>query len=918
MNIDFQFLPDVFANALRGAFASEMNARGVVVPGVFVPRDPETGDPGNPTVFQFLEIDSVDLVRATWRPPVAVGIQLPTSATIVEARPILARVVVRLEPVTVAQLVDAGEEAFSASASLYARVGIQLDVQMDGGRPVLGLRFDGDLELSLLSDRGFGGPETYGVGPGDLSGIEDALADLPSFPLDVESISDLVAGYRVRNAGLSLSDDALTIRLQVEPETIAFGPFTSVLDRLWTATWAAFHDEGPPSRLGTLDFGVFLPASVLSTSVQQQVDDALSDGGDLRLDAQHSTWGVDDSGAFLRSDLNLTALGACDPFGDLAIDATLTTRFSIPRSGVLRANVHLDFKTDEAETLLCAWTVGSIAHALGGASVLALLSTFGFILGVIDAEAGGKVPSLDSLQPVPGSDRDFFQEFEVGDLAPLSLGRGATTTSVGSQSGLVIGGSLTPWTHMPALLDIVDVNDFMWAALGTRCPVDRTQLGARATIQVANRRRVDDPDDDEVRIGTLPLVVGHVQFLDGTPSAIRRSNIQPRLPTSPLNAGSAARNLHIGVPVEAVEAALAASGGDVVGPARVLVQTTGGSRIITLAGLTPDLDSAALDVALRLQQLRCENRLIRMRGSRFRFAIDPVGPRSIGPVLWRLRATGLRRGAAIQVALAASNAPVVARADARGLVDGRWIQARASGDGSAEIHVDDDAVTREDARIAVSRSAYETVASIPIATGLIAHALGNLGGRPVLAAVSPARLQVFDLSTPTRPRLVLSRRTGEVRGCTISRDRVYLYGPSGLQAHALSVPSVHLVDEAVIDALVVPGGLAYASEDVVGMIRAQGKQRLLEIDKPTRLLLTRDGLLVRSEQGLHACKVSSRARSLSLMQSKGHDIDAELEQAWHEARQTSRAFPVLGELSVTACDDAAALEVHVRTSVATD
>lgn len=374
---------------------------------------------------------------------------------------------------------------------------------------------------------------------------------IPPIPLNISGIDSVLISLtgaggplRIWNVGLFVDSTRAIVRLQAAPSGL-FEHFlgAGAISNLWASEWAAFFANGSTSRLGANDWSLFFPAKIFLDSLHKNIVDGvaadtrigLSAGGSPRSEWQISGGTPDTStpcsaGSSVRviTRFAIFVPGACLPWAlDVDVNVQLTITLSLRPGGTLRTDLHLDYRPDEGDLALCAIVNSHIAAAMGwiiggalGGFVGAAITTgvLGLVGGVASIVVGytydpGALSLGNTLQPVPGSDRDFFVEVPIQADLSLSSARMEIAEMAACPDGLCVRGRIVV-LDMELLLagNLTGTRPFAWSGLGL-CTEDAL-ITASTYLQW-------DLERTRTGLANMPLMLFQFTVLDAAPPAHR-------------------------------------------------------------------------------------------------------------------------------------------------------------------------------------------------------------------------------------------------------------------------------------------------------------------------------------------------------------------------------------------------------------
>jgi hypothetical protein len=637
---------------------------------------------------------------------------------------------------------------------------------------------------------------------------------IPSIPLNLSGINALARSLssadgatRIWNVGLQLSNRRVTLRLQFDGSDV-IDSIVPMRRSLWLTDWTTFYATGSQDRLGGSSWALFVPSQLFTEKLHGDIVDGVessSTGVSMSGGARpRSEWSViggvaDGSGPCVTSSrvqvitrFAVFVPDVCEPWG-LGVDVNVALTIVLSLSGqTLRADVRLDYAVDEGDLAACA-ILNSLLTGGGGVAI------GGAIGGPIGAAIGGAVLGLgggiatlvigyvydpgrlslgSTLQPVPGSDRDFFMEFSLDADLSLSRARLEVQGMAGCTDGMSVRGNIA--ILQQELLRAGDlnaptddrgqrVNPFAWYATGN-CVSD-AEHRAVATFRWALIR-------DRAGFYDMPIRVFGVSILECNPS----SHLTFRPDASMEHTAGIALNLvaTVSQAVARTETALAPGVG---APYHLIfVRSNVGVRIIRYVPFDGSLNDESREAFRESRRRMCA---LTTMGNRARQLPTPFpdlfrralvrevltrrgmrGERAIS--LWTVAANALDRGAVMRISHASQRlAPLASNkssrvearvvgefpANERGVATALLFEPAADDDSRLSLHIDSKSTG---GFLSMKWNYLFEVARVPFAGALRDVTFGESDERSYLALATDSGLALYEISSAAGAQPVFS------------------------------------------------------------------------------------------------------------------------------------------------------------------
>jgi hypothetical protein len=794
MDIDFQIDARRLGDAIARAVEQQLVARRAGVPGIIEFPFGALTAPREQAVVDHLTVDSVRIARGLrgGGPPfnalpvdVTLALSGGTTSTLGGVAPTMVSVIASVFIARRSDLAAAGIAPVREDRMkrLRVRVTYTLAASIAGAQALLSYTL-ATLEIELTPNVWID-PATLPMGtldPATLASMRAQLGSMPPTALDTSSISDLLgAGYQIYNVGLTVAQGALTVRFQVDRrEMSAFEGPGFALETI--TAWTAFYGAGPENRLAGDDLGLFVDGRIFERASEARIRDGLAGNTQLVLHADHpphAVWSVrDDTHGAVVTRFGAAAKGACKPWNtDIDVDLSTTMVIGMPRPGTLRLDVHLDFAPYAGEVFLCAlgnaflgafagFVIGGVFGNIPGAIVGAII---GFVVGFVATFAAAytyRIPagtSFGQLQPVMGSDRDFFMEISLAAGLGGGVGAPSFTGVRALPGGLLVRGSLGDLTARRAALTALALPaGFAW-----RAPYGCAIPGTEAVLHFGGQNTGDGP-----------LYVITAQILSANAADYQRAGSRLAYPTSLVQPRGSFRADEI----VTLDGAAALRASAPLPPFELLVQTNGGARIFTVSGLDASLSEETLSQFQQAQAIYCATRRLgqqrRLRfppgGDDLRFARDlfpPKGDPAPDAVEWTVRARGIRPDVELRVIAENGELVTTLRADGAGAIDAKLFRTGKRAAEAISVEVADGAdgkVHLADAKpeIVVGRARFAKTVELAPPGKLVGRSLKMVAGEPTLVCSTTRGVYTYALGDAFTPRLVSVKEADKLADAT--------------------------------------------------------------------------------------------------------------------------------------------------------
>ena len=386
-------------------------------------------------------------------------------------------------------------------------------------------------------------------------------------------------------AGAAVSGDGSLVEFRLELTSVAAS------DNL--VAWEGFFSSGPDTDFtggGAEDWALWLTVDGLEESLSALFTNGLKGSTSFRLDSGIDVAWQPSKPGFVVT-FNGDVINACTCFWstiDVNVDVTITIDFSID-NGFIRYDIHTDHSSNQWELFCCELTsalfwpvIGAIM--MGGGQIDVGDYILGWLGGPLGVFIAGIVAASTQSTPIPSSalgptctkddDSDFHCLVSIPQSGPPASPCGppgvdsrVPTTISGTSAGVVLPGILavagTDAVHRASQPTLsCTVNDFSWLFPDPTCSGLEGNFTMSASVVLTGS-------------GDIPL-----QFCGATVIGDNASAYQAYL-TVEYSYCPMVVTVHVDVPTGAPDA----------GPCQVLMQTTGGARVVTLhpiPQLTPE------------------------------------------------------------------------------------------------------------------------------------------------------------------------------------------------------------------------------------------------------------------------------------------------------------------------------------------
>ncbi len=407
-------------------------------------------------------------------------------------------------------------------------------------------------------------------------------------------------------AGAGVSDDGSLVEFRLE--------LTSVATSDNFVAWEGFFGSGPDTDFtaaGNDDWALWMTVDGLEESLSALFKNGLKGSTSFSLDSDVDVaW--QPSTPELVVTFNGDVINACTCFWstiDVNVDVTVSIRFSI-ESGLIRYDVHTDHSSNQWELFCCELTsalfwpvIGAIMMGNGQIDVGDYV--LGWLGGPLGVFIAGIVAASTQSTPIPSSalsstctkddDSDFHCLVALpadgpppSSCDPPAIDSRVPTTIFGNGPGIVLPGILTiagtdsiRRASQPTL--DCEVSDFSWSFPAPTCSGVEGSLTMSASIVLTGT------GDIPIRFCTATVL--------GENAAAYQQYLSVEYSYCPMVV-----TIHVDVPAGMPDA----------GPCEVLVQTTGGARVVTLHPIpqpTPEQVKQWQDAAERWRLENCYTQL---------------------------------------------------------------------------------------------------------------------------------------------------------------------------------------------------------------------------------------------------------------------------------------------------------------------
>ncbi len=814
MNFDFQISEGVLMEALRINVERQLLVQDLGVGGIMDIPFNLFSSGVEPGVLNHMTVSAVTLSRTpgSIAPADTVTIMLPPrrwrplgepNIRSVLVEPILIRVLIDLHCVRLSDLLLAGGNPVPTEQLVI----FQMRANFTLAPPEI---FENSLRLFVRIasiEVGMGGvfpdpsrfPEPEGTAlrtivnrlntPASLSRI----ASIPPIVISFAGISnELGPDFRLWNAGINFNPGVLTIRMQFDRIEL----IEDTMERIsteWFSDWYSFYFlslTSIVSRLNGAGWALFFPSLFFQRRVETTIVEALAGNPQFVLNPDnmpYAVWSIiggmptilspciPGGQAEILTRFSASARGVCIPFGfDIDVNCSIRLQFSLPRSGIIRAEMHLDFTPDVGDAALCSITNSLLASAagfviggtFGGYPVAAIgAAIFGVAAGVGTLSAiyleGPDSFETDTILPVEGSDRDYYTELALPIPNDPFLGIFTSTALNACMDGLAVTGSITPSVNTFSLLGTLSQDEgFRWKALDNVCPpppLTPRIIGFSELIWTRGPGR-----------NNFPTVYYNIAILESMPEGYTSTSIRI-LPNLSLGRiyfeidESYARLLRD----RAVEEGLELPG------FRLLLQTNRGARLIFVRGSDGELSDIALRDLEEITRIRCDLRReameeLKRRASELLVFLRPVTPfHEFDPIdvrEWIITASGFQPNEVLRIGrnLSKNNqnielSPIIeVSPNENGLVAFHfWEEMNPAFEALLmDIKSHMTILSGNSGQVFVGCKQYEYTASIRVYGEYRDHAFFRRGNMIQLAILTSLGVSVYGVSNPISPHLV--------------------------------------------------------------------------------------------------------------------------------------------------------------------
>jgi hypothetical protein len=404
--------------------------------------------------------------------------------------------------------------------------------------------------------------------------LVDAIlkAQLPpvSIPLDLSGVAtQLGVNVTAVQAGIACDRDgshASELELRVE-----FGAGGSNEP----SAWQDFYTNGLVDDFSNGDdWAILLSSDLVTTAVQQKIKDGLAGKADVKVNSgPDASWSVDNGVGVVTSKANVDAIDACSCFGfdiDVNADLTITVRLT-EQQGQLLESIHLDRDADDLELFCCeltavfAWPFAGLTGDVDfGDWFLGVILGPAFSFGYAVNQAT-KPPQVDLGATCTQNDSDITCLVPVdlngpppGPCDPPRVSAWSLGDVRGRNDGLVLSGPAKIFDAKAPAIDVA-VTPFSWVPPSFNCSsVDGGFVGL-AEIDVTQQS-----GDAPWRFCSAVAI--------GDTAAAYNPGISVTFDYCPYRP-------HVLLQVEPNAVP--------TGPAQVLVHTSAGTRVVTIAAPAP-------------------------------------------------------------------------------------------------------------------------------------------------------------------------------------------------------------------------------------------------------------------------------------------------------------------------------------------
>lgn len=770
-----------------------------------------------------------------------------------------------LQVVKTSTLEAHGEAKSPPDMSPQITLFFDLTMTVDSGVPRFRVKLAGvDAELLAALD------------PGAAALIESKVAFDVVTDMDLSSVADLLeTTVTATNAGIVISEDLSRVSMRIEVN----GTDNQV------SAWTSFFTGAVTDHLGGKDWSIVLDSGLIVPVVVSRIGDGMAGSSGFSLQSGPSGSWSWVGGPAVEVSFSGEVIDACTCFFweiDVDVDVSVNVGLSVPSANTLRMDANMSWDLNDGEVFCCALTAGVFWLAVGaimlandkigwdaflGGLALGPISTF---IGTI-VMASNATPDIDA-----GASCSKISDTHIRCDQPVKISAGLGSLTLDAIAGLpegpLLSGTMFAGVAFGTPEIATDAGGFTWHLEGS-CS-GGYHITNNAGILITS-------------VGAAGIGVCEIKILDdalGVYSAALDKN-----PQDP--------NWVIGAVV--IEANLTPAFLANPYPCKVMLKTNGGARIITIPPpqqITPEQERA-LQIASVNAKVGCMKLADPFWAATGRMNpkwIPDPPPDRVFEHLWQVLVIGMQPSEKLVASDHAGQIIAIATASARGVAQISALTAPIAG-GAGElglariagvaaprfmsapiarplgaIGVVTAAATAEATTSAAERTVSEEQRKLMIkqivlvrdATfNLSGHAIaigaGHLGNAPVVYTVDGDGLRIYDAGSLAAPFLVQSLRARGLRGATLWRDRVVVWGEHGLCVLAAGESRVGLaatrIDSAVRDVIRLGGHLAVLTDDGVTMLAADlSRATVIPVRGATYLASAGRLLLVGTAAGLDA------------------------------------------------------------------
>ncbi|ACC76346.1 hypothetical protein VOI32_38155 [Paraburkholderia caribensis] len=487
-----------------------------------------------------------------------------------------------------------------------------------------------------------------GLTPGQKAALKNAEAVLRNTfkpiatPLDIASLASKIgANGAPIHAGMATTSDFSVVELRLEVGQADTGTEEFV-------PWEEFYTRGVTEVfLGTQDWGMLISQDLIVRNVRDVLHDKLGAQQAVRLNSGPDvSWSPSGGVAFLTATFNLDALDACQcAWGkiDVNADVTLTIILSAENGG-LRQDILMDRDADNLQLLCCELTAAITWPIMGLNEVVQGRVSFSdYVLGlelgplavfIVAVVKASQTPPLDLGASCEQNGDHIVCRMAIplndpppGRCGPPSGSSRQLVEVAGIEDGLVLRGTAQVNLLTPAQV-AVSVEPFEWRAPEITCSGVLGDFAAVANVHLSNSGQSRMAFCGASMVG--PTAQTYSPFLSVS------FEYCPFRPTVTLS-------IPPGIQLD--------------GPAEILVQTSGGSRIIKIqppTALSEAQIEAFNEIANRWRLQHCFTEVDDWFRNHHRFnpkwLIDPSPEGAVERQFWGIRFSGLPGGARVSFA----------------------------------------------------------------------------------------------------------------------------------------------------------------------------------------------------------------------------------------------------------------------------